>query len=147
MEINGEKIQLAHEVKYLGVTIDENLSRNTMKLDNILPQSKLDQVYRALFESHLRYCDELWGSLSVATKLKHLQRLQDRAQTLIESAKFEDGWICKWLSVSNLIKYDRAIMTYKMMNGFCPDSLRGKFITRSEISSYLTRNQLDIDME
>ena len=85
------------------------------------------------------------GSLS-ATKLEHLQRLQDRAQTLLESAKFEDRWICKWLSVSSLIKYDRAIMTYKMMNGFCPDSLGGKFITRSEISSYLTRNQLDIDI-
>ena len=37
---------------------------------------------RALFESHLRYGDELWGSLST-TKLEHLQRLQDRAQTLI----------------------------------------------------------------
>ena len=114
------------------------------KLKNILPQSKLDQIYRALFESHLRYSDELWGSLS-ATKLEHLRRLQDWAQTLIESAKFEDGWIFKYLSVSNLIKYDRAIMTYKMMNGLCPDSFTGKFITKSEISSYSTRNQLDID--
>ena len=161
VEINGEKIQRAHEVKYLGVTIDENLSWNKQykklkcklksglsslrKLKNILPQSKLDQVYRALFESHLRYGDELWGSLST-TKLEHLQRLQDRAQTLIESAKFEDGWICKWLSVSSLIKYDRAIMTYKIMNGLCPDSLRGRFITRSEISGYSTRNMLDIDI-
>ena len=37
-------------------------------------------------------------------------------------------------------------MTYKMINGLCPDSLRGKFTTRSEISSYSTRNQLDIDI-
>ena len=161
MEINREKIQRAHEVKYLGVPIDENLSWNkqykrlkcklksglssVMKLKNILPQSKLDQVYRALLESHLSYGDELWGSLS-ATKLEHLQRLQDRAQTLIESAKFEDALICKMLSVSNLSKYDRAIMTYKMMNGLCPDNLKGKFITRSEISRYSTRNQLDIDI-
>ena len=28
MEINGEKIQRVHEVIYLGVTIDENLSWN-----------------------------------------------------------------------------------------------------------------------
>ena len=161
MEMNGEKIQRVHEVIYLGVTIDENLSWNKQykrlkcklrsglsslrRLKNILPQSKSDQVYRALFESHLRYGDELWESLS-ATKLEHLQRLQDRVQTLIERANFEDGWICKWLSVSNLIKYDRAKMTYKIMNGLCPDSLRGKFITRSEISSYSTRNQLDIDI-
>ena len=37
-------------------------------------------------------------------------------------------------------------MTYKIMNGLCPDSLRGKFITRSEISSFSTSNQLDIDI-
>ena len=119
VEINGEKIQRAHEVKYLGVTIDENLSLNKQykrlkcklksslsslrKLKNILKKLKLDQVYRALFESHLRYGDELWGSLS-DTKLEHLQRLQDRPQTLIKRAKFEDGWICKWLSVSTLLK-------------------------------------------
>ena len=35
-------------------------------------------------------------------------------------------------------------MMYKMMNGLCPDSLRGKFITRSEISTYSTRNQVVI---
>lgn len=144
-------------MKYLGVTIDENLSWNKQykrlkcklksglsslrKLKNILPQSKLDQVYRALFESHLRYGDELWGSQST-TKLEHIQRLQDRARTLIESPKSEDGWI----SVSSLIKYDRAIMICKMMNGLCPDSLRDRFRTRSEISSYSTRNELDIDI-
>ena len=37
-------------------------------------------------------------------------------------------------------------MTYKMMNGLCPDILRGRFMTRPEISSYSTRNQLDIDI-
>ena len=37
-------------------------------------------------------------------------------------------------------------MTYEMMNGLCPDSLRGKFITKSEMYSYSTRNQLDIDI-
>ena len=35
-------------------------------------------------------------------------------------------------------------MTYNMMNDFCPNSLRGRFVTRSEISCYSTRNQLDI---
>ena len=75
VEINGDKIQRAHEIKYPGVTIDENLYWNKQykklkcklkgglsslrKLQNILPRSKLDHVCRALFESHLRYGDEL----------------------------------------------------------------------------------------
>ena len=45
-----------------------------------------------------------------------------------------------------LIKYDRAITTYKMINGLRPDSLRGRFITRSKRSSYSTRNHLDNDI-
>ena len=109
-----------------------------------LPQSKLDQVYKALLESHLRYSDELWGSLS-NTKLDHLQRLQTRARALIESSRLKDGWSCNWLSVSNLIIFDRAVMIYRIMNGLCPDNLRGRMVTRSQISNYPTRTQLDLD--
>ena len=79
----------------------------------MLPQSKLDQVYRSFFESLLRYGNELWGSLS-ATKLEHLQRLRDRGIELIEGAKYRDGWNCNWLPVSNFIRYDKAIMPYKI---------------------------------
>lgn len=113
-------------------------------LKNILPQSKLDQVYKALLESHLRFNDELWGSLS-KTKLDHLQRLQNRARTLIESSRLKDGWISNWLSVSNLIIFDRAVMIYKIMNGLCQDNLRGRLVTRSQISKYRTRNKLDFE--
>ena len=109
-----------------------------------LSQSKLDQVYRALFESHLRYSNELWGSLS-NTKLDHLQRLQTRAKTLIESSRLKDGWKCNWISVSNLIKFDRAVMVYKILNGLYPENLKGRLVAKSQISSYRTRNQLDID--
>ena len=161
VNLNGGPIKRVQQVKYLGITVDENLTwseqyknlkgkiksalSSLQKLKNILPQSKLDQVYKALLESHLRYSDELWGSLS-NTKLDHLQRLQNRARTLIEGSRLKDGWSCNWLSVSNLIKFDRAVMIYKIMNGLCPDNLRGRLITRSEISNYPTRNQFDLDI-
>ena len=32
------------------------------------------------------------------------------------------------------------------MNGLCPDNLRGRLTTRSEISNYPTRNQFDLDI-
>ena len=108
----------------------ENALSSMRKLKNILPQTKLDQVYKALLESHLRYSDEIRGSLS-NTKLDHLQHLQTRARTLIESSGLKDGWSCNWLSVSNLIIFDRAVMIYKIMNGICPDNLRGRLVTRS----------------
>ena len=161
VNVNGEPIKRAQQIKYLGIMVDENLTWNEQykslkgkiknalsslwKLKNILPQSKLDQVYKALLESHLRYSDELWGKLS-NTKLDHLQRLQNRARTLIEGSRLKDGWRCNWLSVSNLIKFDRAVMIYKIINGLCPDNLKGRLATRSQISNYSTRNYLDLDM-
>ena len=142
--------------------MDENLKRNEQYKNlkgriknalsslpiskNILPQSKLDQVYKALLESHLRYSDEVWGILS-NTKLDHLQRLQTRARTLIQSSRLKDGWSCNWLSVSNLMIFDRAVMIYEIMNGLCPDNLRGKLVKRSQIPNYRTRNQLDLDTQ
>ena len=112
---------------------------------DIVPQSKLDQVYKALLESQLRYSVELLGKLS-NTKLDHLQRLQNRARTLIEGSRLKDGWGCNWLSVSNLIKFDRAVMIYKLINGLYPDNLKEKFVTRSQISNYSTRNFLHLDI-
>ena len=82
--------------------MDENLTWNDRykilkdKIKSALSQTKLDQVLKALLESHLRYSDELWGSSS-NTKLDHLQRLPTRARTLIESSRLKDGWSCIWL--------------------------------------------------
>ena len=108
-------------------------------------QTELDQVYWALLESHLRYYNNIWGSLSNA-KLYNLQGMQNRACTLIESSRLKDGWRCTGLSVSSLIEYDRAIMIYKITNDLCPDSLKGRFLTRSQLSKYPLRNSLDIDV-
>ena len=66
------------------------------KLKDILPQRKLEQVYKALFESHLRYGDIVWSALS-NTKLSKLQRLQIRARKLIENAKYKDGTVIGWM--------------------------------------------------
>ena len=90
----------------------------------------------------MRYSDELWGKLS-NTKLDHLQ---NRARTVIEGSRLKDGWSCNWLSVSTLIKFDRAVMIYKIINGLCPANLKGKLVTRSQISNYSTRNCLHLDI-
>ena len=55
------------------------------KLKNIISQSQLMEVYYALVESHLRYANVVWGSLS-DTKMEALQRLQNRAFGVVESS-------------------------------------------------------------
>ena len=63
----------------------------------------------------MRYANVVWGSLS-NTKLEALQRLQNRAHSIIERAKIKDQWSGDWLTVEQLINFDRSVMTYKMMN-------------------------------
>ena len=73
------RIKQVHKTKYLGLTVDGSLNWKVVgglaalrKLKNILPQSKLLDVYRALVESHLRYANVVWGALP-STKLSTLQ--------------------------------------------------------------------------
>ena len=95
------------ETKSLGVIVDEGLNweerfktvkgkvhgglTSLKKLKNILPQSQLSNVYRALVESHMRYADVFLGHLSNSKK-ESLQRLQDRAISIIEMSRIRDEW-------------------------------------------------------
>ena len=78
--LNNSEIKRAKKTKSLGVIIDERLSweqhfkvvkgkvrgglSSLKKLKNLVPQKQLDNVYRALIESHLRYANVIWGQYS-----------------------------------------------------------------------------------
>ena len=105
LEIDKDEIKRVRKTKYLGLTIDESLSwsqqfkivkgkkkgalNSIRKLREILPQSQLFLVYQASIESHLRYGNLIWGHL-LEKKLCSLQKIQDRAFYLIESASIKD---------------------------------------------------------
>jgi len=108
------------------------------KLKNIILQTKLCSVYYAIVESHLRYANEIWGRLPKA-KLDTLQRLQDRARTIIENARLNYSWLCDWLSIENIIRFDRSLIVYKIINKLSPENLLGKFQQRFSQSNYATR--------
>ena len=76
-----------------------------------------------------------------------LQKYQNRAFDLIESAKVKDAWNKNSLKVNQLMTYDRAVMTYKIVNQLCPEGLQNKFIERSAISKYNTRNSKDLHVQ
>ena len=52
--------------------------------------------------------------------------------------------VCDWLPVKELIRYDRLVMTHKILHGNCPDNLQNKFMRRSQISSYSTIAKISI---
>ena len=159
--LNDSVIKRVTKTKSLGVTVDENLKWdehfNTVKgkicdglaslkkLKNIIPQNNLCSVYYAIVESHLRYANEIWGSLP-KMKLDTLQRSQDRVRSIVENARYKDNWSCDWLNFKNIIRFDRSVMTYKIRNKLSPESLWDKFRQRSLQSNYATRNCRDLQI-
>ena len=87
LNLNDSEIKRVAKTKSLGVVVDEGLNwdnqlrkvkgkmggglRSLRKLKNLIPQSQLDHIYRALVESHLRYANVIWRSLP-KTKLNTL---------------------------------------------------------------------------
>ena len=142
------------KTKSLGVIIDQGLNwedqfkaikakvrvglASSKTLKNIVSQSKLSNVYRALVESHIRYADVIWGSVS-NSKMESLQRFQDRAISIIDTARIKDDWSKNFLQVKQLITFDRSVITYKILNRLCPENLWNKFQRRFHYSNYNTR--------
>ena len=94
----------------------------------------------------IRYANVVWGALS-STKLSTLQRYQDRAFDLIESSKIKDDYNKNILNVNQLMTFNRAVMTFKIVNQLCPESLQNKFIEMSALSKYNTRNMKDLHVQ
>ena len=152
-ELNGSRIKRVEKTKYLGIIIDENLNwdeqfkrirskintglMSLKRLKSILRQSLPCCVYYGLVEGHLRYRDVVLGSLNTS-KIIALQRLQNRTCCIIENAKIKDNWSRSWLNVENIIRYDRNILTHKIMNKLCPENFFNKFLPRSSVSKYNT---------
>ena len=90
--LNGQKIKQVSQIKFLGVTIDENLTwlphienlrkklsmcHGTLKrIKTSIPKSLYKTMYHALFESHLTYGISVWGAQSqcVMDKLFTIQK-------------------------------------------------------------------------
>ena len=96
--ISGQKLSPAKEIKYLGVTLDENLSfkshvselsiklsrANGMlaKVRHYVNFETLINIYHAIFGSHLRYACQIWGQANT-TSLTKISSLQNKAMRLI----------------------------------------------------------------
>ena len=93
----------------------------------------------------MRYADVIWGSLSKSRK-ESLQRLLDRAISIIETSRIKDEWSTNFLSAEQLVIFDRAVMAYKIINRLCPENLWDKFQQRSQYSSYNTRFCRDLQI-
>ena len=159
--LNGTEIKRVTKSKALRVAMDESLTWDEQSkavkskicggllalktLKDVIPQLQLCSVFYAIAESHLRYADAIWGSLS-KTNFDTIQRRHNRTHSIIENARIKDEWSSNWLTVENLIRFDRSVMTYKILNKLSPESLWDEYQYRSMYSNHETRNCKDLQI-
>ena len=137
--ISGQKIQPTSQVKYLGVTLQDDLHWIThlgnqrkklshsigllSKIRHYVPQHLLWTLYYSSFNSHLIYASEIWGQNQTNYLFKKLLLLQEKAIRIIN---FQP----QTSSSNNLLKKNRILKISDYINYkhtlFIRNSLRKK---------------------
>lgn len=93
LKIKGKEIRVTGETKYLGLTLEGNMSWNSQtneiikkirslmpiirKIRDVINEPIKKEVYYAIIESRLKYGIEIWGSMGIAN-MEKVQRAQNK---------------------------------------------------------------------
>ena len=123
------------------------------KTSKFLDKNSLLMLYITLVETHLRYCNVVWGQCNAlpphrqtADIAKYQAARVITAARIVTKVKYEDvdhlRLFCQlgWLTVRGLIKFDLGIFMYKSQNNLLPETA-GKFHIPAEmVHGYGTRS-------
>ena len=160
--INSKEIKQVHQVTFLGVIIDENLTwkdhiyyiSNKLskvigvlnRLKDILPLRILVQLYNSMILPYFNYCIIVWGNCA-SYLLQKLFLLQKRAVRVITNSYYRAHTGTLFFKLKFLKLYDLydisigAFMFSYMYNiTTLPDCFNNYFIFNRDINQYSTRN-------
>jgi hypothetical protein len=164
--LDGCKLARVAEAKFLGITIDENLTwkkqihnicnlcaRNIGVLNKVkrfLPDQALYKLYCSLILPYLNYGMLLWGNAN-KTCLEKVHKLQKRALRTISNSPYLSAskpLFKKYnaLDIFNMYKKETGIFMYKFTNGMLPHSFDGLFKDHKSNHDYNTRNKGDFQI-
>ena len=165
LKFNGKKIEQCSSYKYLGIHLDERLNWKVhvkylcekvskmcglfVKLRYCCNIELLKVLYYALVESHLQYCNMIWGSAR-ENILEPLVDLQDKIVRIIKFAPYEIEHVesiyndLKLLDLSQLSKLSKTKFMYKYKNHKLPSCFENFFSSNgSQRYPRRRRNNLD----
>ena len=162
IKIKNIPIQHVSHVKFLGVTIDENLSWNQhigaicnrlSKNIGILyklhsyPKIILLLLFNTLILPHLNYCIYIWGNCS-DQNMSRLLKLQKKAIRIISHAGYrahtEPIFSClNLLNIHKMYLYQCGIFMYSNFHQLLPVSLPNYFKLNNQVHAHETRNRTD----
>jgi len=159
--INGEDIEKVSAIKFLGVTLNCNLSwlnhiqktkvkvaKNIgviCKARRVLQQSTLALLYNTFIQPYLIYCIEVWGSASDSHILP-LIRIQKKAIRIVCSVPPRTHTYPLFVSLNilnirKLYQYMATIFMFKHHHQQLPDHCNDLFTSNAEIHDYNTRQR------
>jgi hypothetical protein len=160
IELDGNRLTRVNRTKFLGVTIDENLSfkyhteavSNTIsrnvgilnKLKHFLPKNILLCIYCSLVQSYLTYGILAWGNTH-NIYLDNLLKLQKRAVRYITMSHFRAHSSplfkeLKLLTIYDLYKLHLSIFMFKYSLDQLPSIFNYYFVKRQDVHNRPTRN-------
>ena len=161
VNINGTNIEQVRTVKYLGVTIDENLTWNDhisalcknlgfkistlSRIKNMVTPEMLKTVYNSIIQPTIDYAITVWGHTS-AENLSKIQRLQNKAARIIcnnfdyiNTRGIDLVKQLKWMNVNERFLYFERLLMFKCIHGMAPDYLTNNIVMDIEVRNVNTR--------
>ncbi len=158
--VNGQKINIVTEIKYLGVHLDQTLSFkkhikrmcNCIKYNistfrhirNSLTIEASFMYFNAMISSHITYCLSCWSQANETT-LKPLRSVYNQALKVLDR-KAPHYHHCnilskyKILSFDSLIRYTNLRTVFKIINNIAPPSMKKIIKLYSEQTSRTSRS-------
>ena len=161
--IDGLSLVEKKSTKFLGVTIDSNLtwnehiknintiiSRNIgilYKLKDLLKEKSLFTLYNALVLPYITYCNIAWAN-SNKTKTETVHLLQKRALRICTHSHYLSSSEplfkkLKTLKIHDIHTLQSAIFMYKYSTNILPSSFHNLYTANSSVHSYPTRHSKD----
>ena len=163
LKFNGKKMEQCVSYKYLGIHIDEKLTWKAhinylcekvskmcglfSKLRHCCNKELLRVVYFALVESHLQYCNIIWGNASERI-LAPLVKLQEKIIRIMSFASTDQSNseyffnALKILNLNQLNKLAKAKFIYKYRNNKLPSSFDNILKPNTNNHTYALRSMI-----
>ena len=159
IKLNGKRLYQSTHIKYLGILLDEYLSRkphinelikklnrsNCMlsKIRHFVNNNAIRSLYFSLFSSHINYCCQVWGQ-SGNYHLNRILSVQRSALRIINFKPFRSdvSSLFRTLNIplfSNPVRKSNLMFVFDSLNHYLPSSISNFFTQSRHIHSHYTR--------
>lgn len=161
--INGSKLDIVNEIKYLGVILDNKLKFDSNvsqickkigqklnvlnRLRHELNQNQKLYLYKTIIQPHFMYCPSIIF-LANESEISRLQVLQNKCmRQILKADRFTSGddmlKLLKLMNVNQLITFRTLIFIFNIIHGLAPQYLSDRILYNQNLIRQLrNKNQI-----